>query len=793
MTTTAATEEHARRETPLDAGWRFYLGDNERALDPELDDRDWEDVRLPHDWAIGCPTDPEMEQGRAQGFRRRAHVGWYRRRIALRPVAGRRWRLQLDGAYRHAEVWINGRSLGVRPSGYATRIHDITEHLQPGDDQLLAVRCDNTGDDADRWYCGAGLYRRVWLIETGDVAIAPWGIWITTPRVSDNEARVEVRVTVQNSRQQRVGARLYGAVLDAAGESAATIEDDVEIPAGGEETVVLAVGIAAPQLWSPESPTLYALQLQLTVDGTPADQVVESFGLRSFSFDAEHGFRLNGTARTMKGVCLHHDLGCLGSAFFAAGWERRLRQLKEIGCDAVRTSHNIPAAGFLDLCDRLGILVIDEAFDKWWEGCSGEYFEDWWQRDIEALVCRDRNHPCVIVWSIGNEVEEQGSPRMLETSQMLADYVRELDPTRPTLVALRPHENDAELWASPPETKAAIVKQVADTVDIVGLNYQDQWYDIYHETMPDRVFIATEAFHFYQHRDNGSWAFHAANPWFEVDRCPFVAGQFLWTGIEYLGEASQGWPNRGWKGAPIDIAGFIKPRGWWHAAAWRPDPIVRAMVHFRENDSWEPPDWSFPPLQDHWNLPARECEMVEVWVFSNGHTVELLLNGGPQGTRDMAACNNRIAVFHVPYSKGVLTAISRDADGNETARHELQTASEPARLELSVDRDELRADGQDLAHITITVVDENGVRVPHADPPISVEVQGAARLIGLDNGDLLCHEPYSSNRWHAYRGRCLAVLRAGHTPGPITVTAIAPGLPSSSCRHTLKSLSIQSN
>lgn len=773
--------ETFRSERALDSGWRFHLGEADGALRTDLDDGDWLDVRLPHDWAIACPTEPEMEQGRAQGFRRRAHVGWYRRRLQVVPRAGRRYRLRLDGAYRHAEVWVNGESLGVRPSGYATRIHDITDLLSPQGDQLLCVRCDNTGHDADRWYCGAGLYRRVWLTETADLAVVPWGVAITTPDASEAEAQVCVKATLRNQRTGSTAVTVRGEIRDAAGNCRASLSDEpLTLDASAEATASLTTTVEAPALWSPESPALYTVRLWLETDGKAVDSVEETFGIRWFSFTPDHGLELNGRPTMMKGVCMHHDLGCLGSAFFEAGWERRLRLLKDLGCNAIRTSHNPPDARLLDLCDRLGFMVIDEAYDKWREGCSGPYFQDWWQRDVEALVLRDRNHPCVLVWSIGNEVEHQGSDAMLRTSRMLSDYVKQLDPTRPTLVALRPYEDDQELWGSPPETKAEVVRKVADTVDIVGLNYQDQWYDTFHKAMPDKVFIATEAFHFYQHRDNASWAFHAGPSWLTTEAASFLAGHFLWTGIEYLGEANQGWPLRGWKGAPVDITGRTKPRAYWHASVWRDQPMVRAAVHFREGDTWEPPDWSFPPLVDHWNLPVREREVVQVWVFSNGHSVELLKDGGPQGRRIMADCEHRIAVFHVPYAPGTVTAISRDEQGNELARHELTTAGEPARLHLAADRDEIRADGVDLAHVTVEIVDENGVRVPHATDPVAVEVQGAARMAGMDNGDLCCHEPYQSNRWNAREGRCLAVLRAGSNPGPVTITAVTPNLPPAS-------------
>ncbi len=779
MTSSNNDTRLAREQWALDTAWRFHLGETDRALDDDLDDSDWEDVRLPHDWALDCPTDPDMDQGVPQGFHRRAHVGWYRRRLRLDPEPGRRHLLRLDGVYRHAEVWINGESLGLRPSGYATRIHDVTEHLRADGDQLIAVRCDNTAHDADRWYCGAGIYRRVWLTTVSDLSVAPWGVFVTTPEITSKKATVSVEVTVRNDRADAAEAKIECELLDPDGSVCGSLSPgSVQVQAGGQAAATLSGELVDPALWSPESPSLYTARLRVLADGAEVDRVSETFGVRHFDFSADEGFILNGTPRKMKGVCLHHDLGCLGVAFFKAGWERRLRLLKELGFDSIRTSHNPPDPGLLDLCDRLGFLVIDEAFDKWREGCSGEHFEVWWREDLEAMVLRDRNHPSVIVWSVGNEVEQQGTPEMIDICARLAGHVRSLDPTRPTTVGLRPFCNMPQVWQAPPEKKAEVVKAIGRAVDIVGLNYQDQWYDAYRRAMPERVFIATEAFHFFQHCTNASWAMHAENPWFEMHQAPHVVGQFLWTGIDYLGEATQGWPVRGWMGAPVDSAGFAKPRAWWHASVWRSEPVVRAAVRFRERDTWEPADWSFPPLVDHWNLPVRPGEVVEVWVFSNGHSVELLLDGASKGKRIMAECPNRIASFFLPWAPGTLEAVSCDEDGNELARHALATAGEPARVELSADRQTLRADDQDLAHVTVTIVDEHGVRVPHADNPVGVEALGAARLIGMDNGDLRCHEPYRAMRRSARGGRCVAVVRAGHSPGPVTVTAIVPGLPS---------------
>ena len=778
-TKTHCARPGGRTESPIDTRWRFHLGESPRALDPELDDGDWQEVRLPHDWAIEQPTDYHMPQAHQQGFQRRAHVGWYRRRLELVPEAGTRYRLRLDGAYRHAELWVNGVSFGRRPSGYATRIHDVTDALRVDGRQLVAVRCDNTAHDGDRWYAGAGLYRRVFLTATGDVAVAPWGVAITTPELGAEAARVELRVRVESHRGRPTTARVGGELRDGDGAVCAALDpQEVALPAGGSAEAVLSATLRHPALWSPESPALYEALVTVDAAGARRDALATPFGVRRFAFDPDGGLVLNGESRTMKGICLHHDLGCLGTASFADAWERRLRRLKELGGDAIRTSHNPPDPALLDLCDRLGVMVIDEAFDGWRKGASLGHFDEWWQADLEAMVLRDRNHPSVLVWSVGNEVEEQGSERMLATCKMLADHVKRLDPTRPTMVALRPFENDAELWRAPVSRKVGIVQRVAETVDLVGLNYQDQWYDAMREAMPDRVFLATEAFHFFYHKTNGSWAMHAENPWLRVAESPHVAGQFLWTGIEYLGETHRHrWPSRGWRAAPIDTAGFAKPRAWWHGAAWRAEPTVAVAVRHRTEETLEPFDWVFPPLADHWNLPWREGEPVEVWVFANTHGVTLYLGDEPMGDCRVAEQPNGIGVFYLPYRQGSVTAVGYDEAGEAVARHALETVGPVAGARVSPDRETLAPNDQDLAHLAIELVDAAGRRVPGADHPIGVEVQGPAHLMGMDNGDLRCHTPFPSNRRPAHDGRCLAVVRAGHTPGPVTVTAVAEQLP----------------
>ena len=772
----------------LDDGWRFTTGDVAGAENPAYDDRDWRVVRLPHDWAICGPYD--QAAGGGQGYLRRPQVGWYRLHLDLQDCTPEnRALIQFDGVYRESEVWINGVSLGKRPSGYISFHYDLTSHLRTKDN-VIAVRVDNSGALGDRWYSGAGIYRRVWLTTTGPVAVAPWGVTVTTPRAEADKAEVALRLIMENHQEKAAAVETLTEICDPSGAVVARIIASGNIPARGTAELGGASLVAQPRRWSSEDPALYTARTTIKRSGAVVDEVSTSFGIRSLKFTSERGFELNGQVTKMKGVCLHHDAGCLGAAFFVRAWERRLQMLKQLGCNAIRTSHNPADPAFLDLCDRLGFLVVNEAFDKWmWKsGWYTPFYAEWSQRDLADFVRRDRNHPSVVVWSVGNEVTEQRDLEAMERMlPPLVSCVKRLDPTRPVTLALEPHCWPAELKDAPVAEKVRRTMAIAKHLDLLGVNYQEPWYDDYLKANPELVILGTENYGCYRKRRLNQSAYDERNPWFDVESRPQVISQFLWTGIDYLGEAARGWPVKGWTGALMDTSGGVKPRAYFHQSVWSAKPMVRAAVFSdKEPDQLEDFPWSWPRLADHWSLQEPAGNPVRVATFSNCEEVELIVNGKSCGRRKPADEPNRIAVWSVPWHPGTLVARGFKG-GQQVAEHELKTAESPARIEVVADRPELIADGQDLCHVEVRVVDKNGTVVPSAANQIGFDVDGPVQLIGVDNGDLTSNEAYQTNRRRAFQGRCLAVLRAGKSVGEAELLVTAEGLPAQkvkiSCRR----------
>ena len=768
-----------REIQPLDDGWRFTTGDTAGAEDPAYDDRDWREVHLPHDWAIAGPYNQAV--GTAQGFLRRPQVGWYRLHLDLKnKLPGRRVLIQFNGVYRESEVWVNGVSLGKRPNGYISFYYDLTPHLR-SHVNVIAVRVDNSGATADRWYSGAGIYRRVWLTTTGPVSVAPWGVTITTPRAGADKAEVALRLTLENHETKAVAVETLTEIRDPSGAIMGRISANTTLPASGTAELAGSTMIAEPRRWSPDEPALYTARTVIKRSDAVADEVSTAFGIRSLNFSPEKGFELNGRVTKMKGVCLHHDAGCLGAAFYVRSWERRLQSLKRLGCNAIRTSHNPADPAFLDLCDRLGFLVINEAFDKWMRKSAWytPFFNDWSQRDLGDFVRRDRNHPCVVVWSVGNEVTEQCDLEAMDRIlPPLVACVKRLDSTRPVTLALEPHCVPAAMLKAPIEEKVRRTLSIARHLDVVGLNYHEAWYDDYLKADPKLIILGTETFGYFRSQRLIPWARTERNPWFDVGAHPQVISQFLWAGIDYLGEAARGWPGKGWTGALIDTAGFVKPRAYFHQSVWSDVPMIHAAVlSDREPTQLENHPWDWPKLAGHWTLNEVKGDIVRVVAYSNCEEVELFRNGTSYGRRWPAEEPNRMTVWSVPWTSGTLVARGF-IHNRPSAEHVLKTAGVPARIEVSADRHELAADGQDLCHVEVRVVDKDGEVVPSAANQIGFDIDGLVQLIGVDNGDLTSNEAYQGNRRNAFQGRCLAVLRAGKRNGDSSLLVTAEGLPS---------------
>jgi beta-galactosidase len=760
----------ARTTENFDFDWKFILQDIKEASQPGYDDSRWEAVQLPHDWSISLPFDSTNWRWGSMGYLP-GGVGWYRKTFAAPgDYKGGKVSILFDGVYHQCEVFINGKRLGYHAYGYTGFEYDLTPHLKAGADNTLAVRVDHSNSPSSRWYSGSGIYRHVWLVTTGGPArVATWGTYIVTPQISASKASVKAVTTLENNTASRKRVSLESSIVGPGGKAVATVESEASIPGRKTADVEQQMSVDNPELWSIQSPNMYRMISLVKVDGEVIDRYETSFGIRSIKFDPAEGFFLNGERVKLRGMNLHQDAGALGTAVPDRSYERRLEILKEYGCNAIRCSHNPPSPEFLDICDRLGFVVIDEAFDKWKSGYYAAHFDGCWQTDLDAMLRRDRNHPSIIIWSVGNEVAEQNDTTSTGASRakMLQDYVHAHEPTRPVTVVI----------ASADVSKRPYNETGFTTVlDIVGYNYQEPWYDEDKQRFPNRIMFGAEVFPFYRGRAGSVRDYAPTNPWNDGESRNYIFGQFIWAGVDYLGESS-GWPSKGWPTCPFDECMFEKPRGAYHRSVWNAEPMVRIAVA----DQSLPVDpgkdhWSWPHLADHWTFPQYRGHIIQVQTITNCDSVELWVNNLSMGRRQRADYTNNTIVWYVPYRAGKIRAVGYNSSSGEAARYELNTAGRPSRIALSPDRSAIRADGQDLSHITVTLLDDKGVTVPNNDLSITFEVSGAGRLIGLDNGDLRSSEPYKSNRRTTYFGKALAIVQSERSAGDIIVTATSPGL-----------------
>ncbi len=766
MTTDVGPPEEHRRTRRLETDWLFHRGDVDGGADPALDDGDWERVDVPHDWSIEGPFDPDNPGGAAQGFAP-GGVGWYRRELPD-DVEGDA-RIRFDGVYRNFDVYVDGEHVGHRPYGYSTVTYDLTEFGVEGG-ETLAVRVDNDEYPHSRWYTGSGIYRDVHLTETDPVAVTPFGTDVRTNAVNRQRAEVQVLTEVANGDEGAAAVALETEILDADGEVVATAGSEATVGPGERHEFEQRLSVADPERWTLDDPTRYAARSVVYREGEPADDYVTPFGIRTFEWTADEGFFLNGESLNLKGVNLHHDAGCLGAAVTERALERRLETLQELGCNAIRTGHTTPQPELLELCDRMGFLVVDEVYDKWRHVGAEEFFDEWWDRDLAAMIDRDRNHPSVVLWSVGNENFDQGDDEMIEDLATLTEAASEMDPTRPVTYGNPP-------WGEGTEGVVENIERVAEHVDVLCGNYQEHWYDDYREAGIDLPLLGSENRRFFRGSGDDPLAFVPRNPWYDVVERDDVCGQFLWPGIDYLGEARD-WPSKGWPTGPIDTTGAIKPAGRFHQAAWSDEPTVfaAAVDHERERPACRPA-WSGPPLSAHWNFPDREDSQgfVNVYTFTNAESVELHQNGEYLGEQRADDFGPRPIEWYVPYEAGTLRAVAKE-DGEVVAEHELETAGEPARVELDADRETLAADGRDLVYVEATVTDEDGVRVPRADHEVRFSVSGAGEIAGVDNGDLDSDESWVGETRSAYHGTCVAVVRAAREDGTVEIAAEADGL-----------------
>ncbi len=769
------------RENLFDNEWQFHVGGAQGAENPQFDDSQWRKIDLPHDWSIedlpgtNSPFSINAISQVSGGFTT-GGTGWYRKSFIIpENLKGKRFRVLFEGVYMNAEFWLNGRPIGNHPYGYSSFWFDITGNLKYEGENVLCVKVKNEGENS-RWYSGSGIYRHVWLQVVSPVHTDTWGTYITTPQISGTEALVNVKTTIVNEGKEPGEVKLVTKIIDKLLQELSKAEVSVKIEAGKNVTTDQEIRLKSPILWSVDSPHLYESVSEIYENGILTDRSVTTFGIRSVSFDGINGFRLNGKALKLKGGCVHHDNGPLGSRAYDRAEERRVELLKASGFNAIRCSHNPPSPAFLDACDRLGMLVTDEAFDMWNEQKNPYdyhlFFDRWWKKDVENMVLRDRNHPSVIMWSIGNEIPGRHRPDVVETAKMLGDFIRRSDPTRPVTSAVNDLKPDKDPYFA--------------TLDVAGYNYasggdhnQESLYVQDHKRVPTRIMAGTE-----------SYPLEAFGSWMDVVDNPYVIGDFVWTAFDYIGEASIGW--RGywqkqdffpWNLAycgDIDICGWKRPQSYYRDALWKDNQlsvwITPSEPTFELNPDRQPwSKWHWYDVVDSWNWIGKEGKNLDVSVYSSCEQVELFLNGKSLGRKSTNRSNKFTAIWQVPFQPGTLKAAGYRGK-KQVILSELKTAGNPVQIKLTADRPKIKADGQDLSYVTVELNDVSGIRNPDAENLVSFSVEGPGTIIGVGNANPMSIESYQLPQRKAWHGRCLVIVKSDPKAGPIILKATASGL-----------------
>jgi len=791
--------------------WKFTLNeDSDSFREADFDDAFWRSLRLPHDWSVESDFIPDAPCG-ANGGCLPGGLGWYRKHFAT--PEGDRTYIEFDGVYQHSTVYVNGKEVGFRPYGYSSFSYDLSSFLNPvGEDNVIAVRVDNSKQPNSRWYSGSGIFRNVRLVSVNDVHVAYCGTYVTTPEISADAATFAIETTVEKSTEGDCNCAIAHVVKDASGKTVGKVSADMQLTSG-ENVNEAAVTIAGPHLWDIDDCYLYTIQTSVSVDGKVVDEYETTSGIRNIGWTADKGFFLNGRPVKLLGVCLHHDMGCLGTAVHYRALERELGILKEMGVNAIRTSHNPPAPELLEIADNMGFLIMDEAFDMWRKSKTpydySNYFEEWHVRDLQGFVKRDRNHPSIIMWSVANEILEQDgdgnnfgdySPEEInflinfmkpdeaadmekaKANRVLARHmvqtVKDLDSTRYVTAGNNSFHKENNLLAS-------------GAMDIMGVNYQIHTYDDAQEWFPGAFVVASETASCLQTRgwypqpamakggmtdpDNwqsyatqdGSWyctAYDNITPgwgatheeaWIPIRDRDYIAGTFIWTGFDYIGEPTPfyRWPARSSYFGIVDLAGFPKDSYWMYMSEW----TDKTTLHV------------FP----HWNW--NEGDKVDIWCYyNNADEVELFVNGNSQGTRSKTKDVLHAEWPEVAFEPGKIEVVSYK-DGKEVARETRETAGEPVSLRLTADRTELKADGYDLSYVTVEALDAEGRAVPTANVPLHFEVSGAGELVGVDNGDQTDHASLKGSDKPLFAGKALGVVRSmKDSKGKATLTVTSP-------------------
>ena len=802
--------QNPRTVSNFNSGWNFHLGDVAKAFSPAFNDSDWRKLNLPHDWAVEGDFSENNPAGSGGGALP-GGIGWYRKTFkADKKLIGKKIFIDFDGVYSNSEVWLNGVSLGVRPYGYISFRYELTKYLKFDADNVIAVRVDNSEQPNSRWYSGCGIYRNVWLTITDPVHVDLWGTYVTTPEVSREKATVNVVTTVKNDNNSPADVKIITIVENASGKKITEVQSVLKLETGKTNISSQQLNLNNPVRWTLENPYLYRVVTRLFVENKLKDEYTTPLGIRTFSFNADKGFFLNDVPTKIKGVCMHHDLGCLGAAVNTRAIERQLQIMKEMGVNGIRTSHNPPAPELLDLCDRMGFIVMDETFDMWRKKKTAyDYsrsFNEWHERDLTDHILRDRNHPSVFMWSVGNEVLEQWThadadtldiqqanlllnlkrdPKMLaqDTEKMsvnsllakkLAEIVKKMDPTRPVTSANNEPSPDNHLFRS-------------GAMDIIGFNYHETYFDGVKKNFPGKPFIVTESTSALMTRgyyrmpsdtmfiwperwdlpfsepsyscssyDNCHvpWGTTHEKSWELVKNNDFISGMYIWTGFDYIGEPTPFWyPAKTSYFGIVDMAGIPKDVYYMYQSEWTDKNVLHV----------------FP----HWNWTKGQT--VDVWAYYNhADEVELFLNGISQGVKKKA--DNVLHVsWRLTYQPGTIKVVSR-LNGRDVMTKEIATAGEPAQIKLTPDRTVLKADGTDLSFVTVEILDKEGNLCPNADNQVKFNVEGNGFVAGVDNGNQISLERFKASQRKAFYGKCLVVVQNSGKKGTINLKAVSDAL-----------------
>lgn len=771
-----------RWEQKIDFAWLFHLGDVENAEAPEFDDHDWRLLDLPHDFSIEQGFDTTYEGGWRAGYTK-GGLGWYRKNLDWQPEwEGKKVVIQFDGIYMNSDVWINGNHLGHRPYGYIGFAYDLTPYLKTGKN-IIAVRADNSKIPSGRWYTGSGIYRHVWLKVMNQVHVAQWGTFITTPEVNLQQANTNLQIQIRNNRPEPVDLEVQTKIMNPTGEEVTSWNSTIDLPAETSKKVTQQGIIEQPQLWSPDQPVIYQAETRLYEQDQLLDVYLTNFGIRTIEVNAAQGFLLNGQKLHLKGLCNHHDGGPVGAAVPDDLLYYRLKMLKDMGANAVRTAHNPAAPELYAICDTLGLMVMDEPFDGWHEPKAeydyGHFFAEWWERDLMDFLLRDRNHPSIVMWSVGNEVPDF-TPDMQKS---LVDFVHAYDQTRPVTQArgyMGPHLDVAgfnghgeepgylEKFHAERPDQPVVGTEMTHTLQTRGV-YQTQtayrrrdfpaiwedgqpWGPYAHrvhkmDDLSSEELFPGKPYPYQSSYDNAYVRINVRDMEKMVRNYDFLMGSFRWTGFDYLGEATIQ-PARTANFGIIDLANFPKDHYYLYQSLWSDQP----MVH----------------LLPHWTHPGMEGTKIPVVVYTNGDAAELFLNGKSLGEKPMS--ESLQIVWQVPYEPGELKVVAK-RNGQEVAEKSYRTAGKAAAIQLESHRSAIRANRTDLALIEVTVTDSAGTMVPEANYLVKFEVDGPAKIIGVENGDILDFDPVKASQRKVFKGKCLVILQNTGKPGEILFAA----------------------